>query len=115
MADNKTVYGKNVVQVSRKSELPAFRFPEVDIDGLDTSGDVTQTDENVDLVCLPETPPAQADIAAPTDLQIEGSPRIVKKGTTSFVDVDISFIPSPGAARHQFRIAKVVSEEDGEG
>lgn len=108
MAQNQTIYGKNVVQVSRKSDLPAFRFPDAEIEGLATSGDVTQTNSTGDIVCLPETPPAQADIGSPKDLSIEGQPRIVKKGTTSFVDVDISFIPAEGAVRHQFRIAKVV-------
>lgn len=112
MPRDRTVYSKNVVQTSRLSGLPAFRFPEVDIEGFDTSGDSTQTNEQQDLVCLPETPPAKADIGVPTDLQVEGQPRIVKKGTTSFVDVDISFVPSDGAARHQFRIAKVILEEE---
>jgi hypothetical protein len=111
MARNKTLYGKNVVQVSRASELPAFRFPEADIQGLETIGDTSQLDFDQDLECLP--PPASpiADIGVPVDLQVEGAPRIIKKGTTSFVDVDISFVPSDGAVRHQFRISKVVAEE----
>jgi hypothetical protein len=111
----KTVYGRNVVQVSRLSNLPAFRFPDAQIQGLDTSGDFSQTDENIDFQCLPETLPVRESVGIPEDIQIEGQPRIVKKGTTSFVDVDISFIPADGAARHQFRIAKFIEEEeDGE-
>jgi hypothetical protein len=110
----KTVYGKNVVQTPRVSNLPAFRFPDAEIQGLDTSGDTSQTDENVDFTCLPENPPPQVDIGVPTDVRIEGQPRIVKKGTTSFVDVDISFIPVEGAVRHQFRIAKFASDPEEE-
>jgi hypothetical protein len=112
MPKDKTVYSKNIVQTSRLSGLPAFRFPDVDIEGFVTSGDVTQTDENVDFSCLPETPPPLAEIGVPEDLAVEGQPRIVKKGTTSFVDVDISFVPADGAVRHQFRIAKFVAEEE---
>lgn len=120
MAKNKTVYSKNIVQTSRLSGLPAFRFPDVDIEGFQTSGDTTQIDETVDFSCPPDTLPPRAEISPPLNLQVEGQPRIVKKGTTSFVDVDISFVPSGGAVRHQFRIAKVVEEngfngEDGEG
>lgn len=115
MATDKTVYSRNIVQTSRLSGLPAFRFPDVDIEGFETSGDVTQVDETVDFVCPPETLPPRADIPAPADLRVEGSPRVVKKGSTSFVDVDISFVPADGAVRHQFRIAKVVAEESGEG
>jgi len=112
MPRDKTVYSKNVVQTSRLSGLPAFRFPEVDIEGFQTSGDVTQTDDLVDLSCPPETPPPLAEISAPEDLAVEGEPRVIKKGTTSFVDVDISFVPADGAVRHQFRIAKFVAEEE---
>lgn len=111
MARDKTVYGKNVVQVSRASELPAFRFPEAEIQGLETAGDTSQIDFDLDAECLPPPPLALADIGVPKDLQVEGAPRIIKKGTTSFVDVDISFVPSDGAVRHQFRISKVVAED----
>ena len=117
MAQKKTVYSKNIVQASRLSDHPAFRFPDAQIEGLPVTGRTSQIDLTQDAECLPEPPPARADIGVPEDLMVEGQPRIVKKGTTSFVDVDISFIPAEGATRHQFRISKIVREpvEQGEG
>lgn len=110
---------RSLIRSSRKSELPAFRPLDVDVEGIDFYRDPNQdfvfrtySDEYVPSQDAVES---KSQIGFPSNLE-KSSERIVKKGASTFIDVFISFDGAPGAEYHEFRVAKIpiVAEEDGE-
>jgi hypothetical protein len=105
---------KNLIKFPRISRLPAFRFPDVQIEGLDTTVDTTQE------TGPPECGPAvniseffeRIEVGTPKNLQVEGEPRVVRKWSGTYVDIEVSFDSADGAAYHQFRVAKIPEDAE---
>jgi hypothetical protein len=107
-----TIYERNIVRTQKLSSLPAFREPENAIAGKDFSRVPNDSVEGNKLECaVPER--ETVEIGVPQDLKIENE-RVIKKGTGTFIDVRVSFIPADGAEYHQFRVAKITEDFDGE-
>lgn len=107
-----TFYDRNIVRTKRLSSLPAFREPDSPIEGRDFSQVPEDSVEGNKLNCaVPER--EKIDIGVVQDLMIEGE-RVIKKGTGTFIDVEVSFIPASAAEYHQFRIAKITEDLDEE-
>jgi len=108
-----TFYDRNIVRTKRLSSLPAFREPDSPIVGRDFSQESENSVEGNKLNCaVPER--EKVEIGVPQDLKIE-SERVIKKGTGTFIDVEVSFIPASAAEYHQFRLAKITEETGGSG
>ena len=111
---------KSIIKFPRVSRLPAFRFPDVAIEGLDTNVDTTQ--ESPQPECGPKVNISEfferAEVGTPKNLQVEGEPRVVRKWSGTYVDIEVSFDSAQGAAYHQFRVSKIPEDffdgEDGE-
>jgi hypothetical protein len=110
-----SISDREIVRTSRLSDLPAFRYPEAEIQGLVKIPDPSQVAGPDQGECTP-TQDVFSDIGVATDLFVEGFRRN-RKGFSTFIDVNVSFTPAPNAEYHQFRITKLVPdlEIDGEG
>lgn len=104
---------RNIIQTSRLSELPAFRYPEAEIQGLIKRPDVSQVIGPDTGECTPSQD-VFSDIGVPKNLLVEGFRRN-RKGFSTFIDVAVSFEPAENAEYHQFRITKIVPELDFDG
>lgn len=107
-----TIYDRNVVRTKKLSSLPAFREPDVPIAGRDFSQTPDESVIGNQIGCaVPDR--ETVEIGVPQDLRVDGE-RVIKKGTGTFIDVQVSFTPAPGAEYHQFRVAKITEDFDGE-
>lgn len=107
-----TISDRNVIKTTRLSSLPAFREPDAPIVGVDFAQQPEDSVQGNQINCaVPDR--ERVEIGVPTDLMVEDE-RVIKKGTGTFIDVLVSFEPAPGAEYHQFRIAKITEDFDGE-
>lgn len=106
---------RSIITYSRRSNLPPFRPAPVEIEGADFLRDPDQ-----DFSYRPyaestfsteDSVSSQSQIGIPSNLQ-KVSERRVKKGTSTFIDVFVSFDPAEGAEYHEFRVAKIPLEQD---
>jgi hypothetical protein len=107
-----TVYDRNIVRTKKLSSLPAFREPDSPIVGRDFSQIPDDSVQGNQIACA-DPVKQKVDIGPTTDLRVEDQ-RVVKKGTGTFIDVLVSFVPAQGAEYHQFRVAKITEDFDGE-
>jgi hypothetical protein len=105
-----TIPYSKIVQGDRRRPEKDFRYPEVEIEGVEyapTSDQVSET------VFSDDERPVGFDqqINAPRDLRLDFQRRR-KKGVSTFVDAFILYEPASGAVKHEFRVSKI--EGDGE-
>lgn len=100
---------KNIIKSGRRSSLPDFREPEIDIEGVDLKRTSRQAGARTG-VPFTEKYTKVSQIGVPEDLSVDEE-RIVKKGASTFIDVFISFEPAAGAQYHEFRVAKITLDE----
>jgi len=108
----KTVSDKNVIKTSDKSDIPSFRYPDADIEGLNKTILPTQSSEYqyVDPESV-ETTIVTNQIGTPANLSVD-SLRSTQKGYYTVIDATISFDAAPGAEHHEFRVSKIVPEAE---
>lgn len=103
------ISSRKIIQSSRRSDLPDFREPDVEVANRDLSRQPKQRFAR-QVVDDPDPRPDISQIGAPTALQ-KIDERIIKKGPSTFIDVFIAFEPAPGAEHHEFRVSKIPIEE----
>lgn len=106
---------RKIIKSPRRSDLPDFREPDVEVVNRDFSRQPRQRFAR-QVVDDPDPRPDLSQIGAPTSLE-KIDERIIKKGPSTFIDVFIAFDPAPGAEYHEFRVSKIPiedSEADGE-
>lgn len=103
---------RKIIRSGKKSDIPDFREPDVNIVGRDFSRQPKQKFAR-QIVEDSDNRFDKSQIGVPQALK-KDEERIVKKGVSTFIDVFISFDTAPGAEYYEFRVSKITLDDQEE-
>lgn len=104
-----TNYDRNIVSTTVSSDLPAFRAPDLEIEGYSEEESWSNLSQEVvrdQFECV-DVSLIQNSIGVPQNLSVVGDPRVQKKWDGTFIDIVVGFVPARGASEYEFRISKI--------
>lgn len=101
---------RKIIRSDNRSDVPDFREPDVSIVGRDFSRQPRQRFAR-QIIEDSDNRTDRSQIGAPQALR-KDEERIVKKGSSTFIDVFISFDTAPGAEYYEFRVSKIAADEE---